>query len=214
MCDGYLKQLVLSLQQRVRTIAPLSPYIAVGVGLFVCRSAWAAVLCYQVLALIIIVVCRPSVSWNRPRQALPWLTAVLFGGTGLVLALVWPYLAVGAQLTSRLIGYGLSGANFGWFGLWFCLANPVLEELLWRGVLLREERLPSWTDLLFGGYHALVMGCLMPWPWIVVGWIGCALAGWIWRVMLRWSGGLLIPAAAHFLADASIMGAVWWLCYR
>ncbi|MHB1461093.1 MAG: CPBP family intramembrane glutamic endopeptidase [Armatimonadota bacterium] len=201
-------------QRRIQLAAPLSPYLAVMVGLLVFRSAWLAVLCYQVLALLVVLVCRTSVGVLKPRSWALWGVALLFGFTGVVLALIAPSILDDGLLAHRLLSVGLNGGNYIWFAVWFSLINPVLEELLWRGILLRRGMRPCAMDALFGGYHAVVIYSLLSWPWAVAAFAGCSMAGWLWRIMCLKSEGLVLPMLAHFLADASIMAAVWWLCYR
>ncbi len=184
------------------------------VGLFAFRSAWLAVFCYQILALLIVLMCRPALGVVRPKSWRHWVVALSFGFTGLVLAFIAPLILDDGLLTQRLSSVGLHAGNFVWFAVWFSLVNPVLEEMLWRGVLHRPGLKPCAMDACFGGYHALVIWNVLSWPWAVGAFAGCSIAGWLWRVMRINSGGLALPMLAHFLADASIMAAVWWLCFR
>ena len=184
------------------------------VGLCAFRSAWLAVLCYQILALLIVLACRPAVGSTRPKSWTHWVVALSFGFTGVVLAIIAPLILDDGLLAQRLSNVGLHAGNFVWFAAWFCLVNPILEELLWRGVLHRQGLMPCAMDACFGGYHALVIWSLLSWPWAVGAFAGCSMAGWLWRVMRINSGSLALPMLSHFLADVSIMAAVWWLCFR
>ncbi len=184
------------------------------VGLLAFRSAWLAVLCYQILALLVVLVCRPSVGVLKPKSSAITGVALLFVLTGVLLAVIAPFILETGQLSQRMGAVGLNGGNYIGFAVWFSLINPVLEELLWRGVLLRHGLRPCAMDAGFGGYHAVVIFSLLSWPWAVAAFAGCSIAGWLWRVMCLKSEGLVLPMLAHFLADASIMAAVWWFCYR
>ena len=197
----------------IQKLAPLSPYIAVMVGLFVYKSAWLAVLIYQLLALFVVLMCRPQVKMQCSKSVALWVCSLVFGLAGLILVIGAPWLMDGGLLTERLLSVGLNSHNIVWFCVWFSLLNPVLEELLWRGLLYTPRMAPSIQDVTFGGYHAIVMMNLLSWPWACLVFVVCVTAGWLWRLLRLYSDGLVLPILAHTLSDASIMAAVWWLCY-
>ena len=170
-------------------------------------------LIYQLLALFLVLVCRPQVKMKCSNSMVLWLCSLVFGFAGLILVVGAPWLMDGGLFTERLLSVGLNNHNIVWFSVWFSLLNPVLEELLWRGALYSPRLTPSVFDAAFGGYHAIVMLYLLPWPWAILVFSVCAIAGWLWRILHTYSSGLGLPILAHTLSDASIMAAVWWLRY-
>jgi len=106
-----------------------------------------------------------------------------------------------AFLPISALGSDIAGAAV------FAIVNGILEELVFRGVLFDavQSQRGNWgaligTAILFG------LGHLHGYP---PGVLGACLAGMFGAVLgaLRlWTGGLLLPIAAHISADATIYG--------
>ena len=105
---------------------------------------------------------------------------------------------------------GLDSGSFLFFA-WYSVVNPWLEELYWRGYQGSALRRPSVRDVLFGGYHVLVLVLLVEWPFAVLAGVALAFAAWLWRQVTRRFEGLLVPVATHTLADLGIVAAVYVL---
>lgn len=188
------------------------PYAAVLVGLFALRSAWVAVIGYHLGIVCVITAAR---SWGRARDLLSgwnaWAFLALvpaFLGAGVAIYLAWPVARLEpVDPATALAGLGLDRSAL-WLFAWYSLINPWLEELYWRGFLYSEPGRPAPCDLLFGGYHVLVLLLLVEWPFAALAGIALAAAGWVWRLLVRRLGGLLVPALTHLAADAAIVAAV------
>lgn len=149
---------------------------------------------------------RPSEVW-RAAGSFPLGPTLLVAGVTPFALTIW-LVAFDPDLSDIVGTYGIhewplpvliAGA------IVFALANAVLEELLWRGLL--QDRL----EPLIGAGGAVALQALsfglQHWHGFPRGPIGALLAG-SWAVMLgllrRRSRGLLAPVVAHVVADAVI----------
>ena len=136
--------------------------------------------------------------------------ALGFGATCLITApliyFLWPVMVRdGVDLAELVERWHLGGTAAVLFGLYSITVHPVLEESFWRGVL--PDRLAG--DLLFAGFHLLVLAPLVHAAWLPLVFGVLASAAWIWRWMARTFGGLAVPVVTHALADLGVVLAVW-----
>ena len=89
--------------------------------------------------------------------------------------------------------------------------NAAIEEIFWGGILAEQNLWPTVRDLLFGGYHGLVMALFVSGLWVGVSVILLAAAAWVWRTMARLSRGLCVSWLTHVVADVGIMAAIYLL---
>lgn len=197
-----------------RRVAPLIPYLAVIVGMIWLRNAWMAAVGYHLGMAAILALDR---GWPRRRTAqsggrpLHVAAAVLGGlGAGVAIFLLWPLFGVPRGFGSLLARFGLSGASWPLFILYFCAINPWLEEFFWRGYLGAADRTPARHDFFFAGYHVLVMAFFVHWSWAAATLLILASVAWGWRQATRYYDGLLVPIVSHLCADVSIIMAVYW----
>lgn len=195
----------------LRTAAPLVSYAAVLVGVYWLKSAWIALLLYHAMAIVVLSLSRISrLPPLRRGSALLYATFLIFASGGAVLYAVWPMLASEAELSARLAGVGITKASWTWFAIYFCTVNPVVEEALWRGFIGSDCSGLQLNDVLFGGYHGLVVSAFVGPIWILPVVAACTFAGWFWRMLRLRSGGLAIPWLTHLAADASVAAAVYF----
>jgi len=193
----------------LRKLAPFLPYLAISIGLFLLHSAWLALLSYHAGIVILLLTDRQGLRFWRalPEKQIGLACAAgAFGlSGGIALYLLWPTLCVPAGFGASLSRMGLSG--FGWFGfmLYFSIVNPGLEEVYWRGFLGSASHSMTLNDLLFSGYHLLVLGQFLKFPWLLLAFIVLGVAGWAWRQFTRLSDGLLVAVISHFAADLSVI---------
>ena len=137
------------------------------------------------------------------RRLLILLNASIGLCTGVLLYLLWPILGVSQHFGDRLWSLGLTS----WlaFGIYYCLLNPVVEELFWRRYLDTPSPYPTRNDALFAGYHMLVLALFMAWQWLPVVFALLALAAWIWRLTASHRNGTRLIIASHFFADVGIV---------
>jgi len=199
-------------------LPPLVPYITVGIGLLVFHNAWLAILGYHALMVAILLLDRVKLS---PKQSLrgntcwiPFVTALAGVSGGLLLYVLWPLLSVPDDISLYIRSIGLNEQTWPVFLAYFIIINPLIEEYYWRGYLASSTRRMAMNDLLFAGYHLLVLAGQMETVWLLV--VFCTLVGgaWFWRQMNRINGGLLASVVSHMAADISVMLAVYFLAVR
>ena len=191
------------------------PYIATVVGLWMMQNAWAAMLIYHVLVLIVARhEIRPTLK-RKKLNRLEWaaVAAALCGGPGLYF--LWPMIGgEQAALAERMAFFGLTGGSLLFFVLWFSIIHPVLEESLWRSLDPKPWQLFCGQDLCFAGYHGLVVFWFVQPIWIAVSLVVLVSSSMFWR-WLTWKTGSRWPAfAMHAAADASILVGIAVLSSR
>ncbi len=202
---------------RVGLLLPLIPYVAMLIGLHLLGSAWISFLIYH--GLVLVAVWRDA---NLRRDLLRgWhnrvgLGAIGFGvGGGVLIYTLAPYAGIKADLINPAIAkLGLTGTGWLLFVIYHTLVNPWFEEILWRGKLGHDGLKPVWGDVLFAGYHVLVLMLFLEWLWILLAFVVLIAAGWFWRQLRRRHEGLLLPVISHLAADGSIMAVVYMLSLK
>lgn len=192
-----------------RMVAPWIPYVTVGWGLYIMHSAWAAAISYHLgMGLILAIEHRWGLVKELPKghNLVIIVAGVILGAVGgMVLYVLWPWLGISAAYQATLVSLGLESDSFGFFIVYFIAVNAWLEEIYWRGYLGSNGHLPELVDILFGGYHLLVLAFFINGFWQLLSLIVLISAGFIWRQMTRWSKGLLAPVLSHIAADTSII---------
>jgi membrane protease YdiL (CAAX protease family) len=197
-------------------IAAAIPYVAVAVGLYAARSAWAAILLYHLG-----IVAALSISgWREPlRLAVSgWglgaaaACAAVTALAGTALYLLWPYVdATPAGLGRRLLDFDLGGSSWLLFAAYYSTVHPFLEELFWRGDPGGDGKASLWRDAAFAGYHVPVLWFFIDPAWIVAVFVILTAASWMWRWTTRRFGGLGVPLVSHAVADISIVVAATFI---
>ncbi|MCD6395778.1 MAG: CPBP family intramembrane metalloprotease [Planctomycetes bacterium] len=209
----------------VRICGVCIPYAAVGIGLYVFGSAWIAAGLYYGGAIIYIAatgrkeLMAGSAAWAgsapilRTRdRGLAIVAYGVFALAGVALFYLWPVaVRSDVDLAGFLEAMGLGGRRFLVFAVVFCLLNPVVEEVFWRGCLKDDRRRVSWIDAAFAGYHVPVLVMVINVGVSAVAFAILCTTSWYLRRLRHKSGGLGLGWAAHFLADVSIMTAAWVL---
>jgi membrane protease YdiL (CAAX protease family) len=186
------------------------PYVGVLIGLVVVGSGWIAMLIYHLGVCLVF-----AAAWGRPsfgslfrgwKSATGLWALPVFALAGLLIVVLWPVIRLeGGNLASTLASLGLENSTWWLFMIAYCLVNPWLEEWFWRGHAVAVMRRPGYSDILYAGYHTLVLVFFIKAPWVALAFVVLAGAGFVWRWMARKCGGLLLPALTHFVADVSVM---------
>jgi membrane protease YdiL (CAAX protease family) len=113
-----------------------------------------------------------------------------------------------SSLASNLAEFQLKGLSWILFMPYFCLLHPVLEEMFWRGSPIGKPGDKNYRDILFGGYHVLVLAYFIKSEWVIISFFILAFVSWMWRVISYKTDGLLIAFLSHVLADSSIIIAL------
>lgn len=194
-------------------LAPILPYLAVWAGLFLFKSAWLALVCFHVAIAAALIPLKPSLPFTtfikpaKVKNVLPGLILCAVSGIGLYY-LRGP-LRIADDLGSQLTELGLSGNV--WFGFiaYFTVVNPLFEEYFWRGILGGETKGLHWSDVIYAGYHLMVVwDKTHPFSMIFM-FAVLTFIGWFWRQLYRRDGSLLAPVLGHMAADLSILIAVY-----
>ncbi len=194
-------------------LTPIFPYLAVWMGLFLFRSAWAALLGFHAAILLALAVVRPDIPINilfKSKSSKRILYSVLFCNTsGIGLYFLWNMFGIADDLPAQLESIGLTSSSWPPFIAYFSLVNPWLEEYYWRGVLGSDVKNVHIIDPVYSGYHALVLwGKVHPLS-ILFAVIIITSAGWLWRQMVRSNRGLLAAVFGHMAADFSILLTIY-----
>ncbi len=198
----------------LRRLAPLVPYIAVSLGLFVVHSAWAALVGYHLLMAACLTFSGAWTGQLRKFRApgrLGWIVLVMLVGLagGLGLYFLWPIYGIIPDLGAQLLPLGLNPVSWPFFIIYFSLVNPWLEEIFWRGWLGSQSLKLELNDLFFAGFHLLVIGGYVRWPSMLFVLLTLTGVGWFWRQVTRRERSLLPASLSHLVADAAILVAVY-----
>ena len=196
----------------LRYLTALVPYVAVALGLYVFECGWASILLYHLGIGAVLVVS--GYGPGRARLLEGWrvgpvlLLALAFLASGPLLFLLWPCVKQAAvDLPVKLYALGLDGGVWWAFMVYYALVNPFVEELFWRGYLGSNARGITGSDLLFGGYHWVVLACFVDLGWNIFTVAVLIGAGWLWRQLAHRLGGHAFGVFTHAVADISVIVA-------
>ena len=197
-------------------LTPILPYLAVWMGFFCFPNAWAALIGFHAAIVISIWVTRTAIPVNtlfRSKNFRWILVSVLIGSSsGIGLYFLWNIFGVASDLPAQLRSIGLTSSAWPIFIVYFVLVNPFIEEYFWRSILASGTKQLYFIDLIYAGYHAMILwGKVHPLS-IVFAVLILTLAGWFWRQVARRDNGLLAPVLGHMAADLSILLTVCWMC--
>ena len=198
-----------------RVLAPLLPYIVIGTGLLVLHNAWIAILSYH-LGMVIILLCTGGKIYlkkiNRPdNYYILIFTASLGLAGGLLLYVLWPLLAVPGDINLYMENIGLNRDAWPYFITYFIVVNPWIEEYYWRGYLGSDLKKIILNDLLFAGYHILVLMGKINIIWLIAVFVILSLTAWLWRQANRLNQGLITSIVSHTIADISIILVIYFM---
>jgi len=197
----------------MKWIAPVLAYLAVGVGLFTFHSAWETLLGYHAVIVLSLLIAKPDIPLRilTKSKNSKWifLSVIFCGSSGIALYFLQGILGFTSDFPAQVASLGLNASNWGWFIAYFSLVNPWIEEYFWRGYLGNKEKSLQISDLLFAGFHGLILIDKVPTRSIVLALSILLLAGWFWRQLMRNDEGLLAPVLGHMAADFTILMAVY-----
>ena len=193
-------------------LAPIPPYLAVWAGLFLLKSAWLSLIGFHLAILLTLAVARPEIpvrilfQSRSPKWIL--INVLLCGMSGVGLYFLWDLFGMAADLPAQLRSIGLTSSSWIWFIAYFSLVNPFIEEYFWRAYLGSGTRGVYPGDLVFAGYHGLILAGKTRSPSIVFALVCLVFIAWFWRQSRRADGGLLAAGLGHMAADLSILVCV------
>ncbi len=137
------------------------------------------------------------------------LSVLLCGSGGVALYFLWNMFGITKDLTVQVETLGLNRSTWPAFIAYFALVNPFIEEYFWRGYIGLQTRSLHISDLLYAGFHALILIGKVPGYSIIFGLSVLVFAGWLWRQVAREDHGLLAPVLGHMAADFTILMTVY-----
>jgi hypothetical protein len=198
--------------------APLIPYITIGIGLLVLHSAWIAIVGYHLSMVILLLLAGRKISFKQRHESRNYsivIVAIVLGGaSGLLLLLLWPLLSITTNIYVYFQNIGLTAVMWPYFLTYFILINPWLEEYYWRDYLGSDSKRITLNDLLFSGYHILVLAGKINIIWLIVVFIALSLGAWFWRQANRWNQGLMASIASHITADSSVILTIYFMTIK
>lgn len=197
----------------MKWLTPVLPYLAICIGIFWLRNAWAALLGFHSAILLSLVFARsqfPLITLFKSNNVRWVLLCVLLSGSGgIFLYLFWSSLGIASDLSAHIAVLGLNSSSWILFSAYFSLVNPFIEEYFWRGYLGSPTKKPYISDFMYAGFHALILIGHVKVTSILYSLIVLALAGWFWRQVARADNGLFAPVLGHMAADVTILVAVY-----
>ncbi len=181
----------------------LAPCLAVGVFWCGLSNGWLAILAYHAQILLWAQRTGPGIWRPIPRRLLPLVLPSALAGP--LLYVLLPTLT-GSSLPAWLADHRLSGASLVAMIPYFGLVHPVLEQLHWAPLRARTP----WSHPVFAGYHLLVLGPLLPAPWLVAGFALLTAVSFLWHELSRSGNGLSAPTLSHGLADLGVVVVAWF----
>ena len=201
-----------------KILSPLIPYLAVGIGFLIFRNAWLTVLGYHAGMILVLLLSntRPPLKtiFKGNHFWIPFITFLIGACSGVVLYLLWSYVSLPPDINVFLRSLGLTGVSWLVFIAYFSLVNPFIEEYYWRGYLGSAAKGITLNDMLFSGYHLMVLAGLIGNIWLLVVFAGLTLGAWFWRQMNRLNGGLLASVVSHLAADTAIVLTIYYFSVK
>ena len=201
-----------------KILPPLVPYIAIGIGFLIFHSAWLTVLGYHAGMILVLLLSntRPPLKtvFKGNHFWIPVITALVGTCSGVVLYSLWPYVSLPPDINVFIRSLGLSGVSWLVFIAYFSLINPFIEEYYWRGYLGSNNKRITTNDMLFSGYHLVVLAGLIGNIWLVVVFCGLIFGAWAWRQINRLNGGLLASVVSHLTADTAIVLTIFYFSVK
>ena len=198
---------------RSKWLAPILPYLAVWAGFFLFSNAWLTLIGFHLAILLTLAWLRPTLrvdtlfKTTKPKYVFLSMFVGFAGGIGLYL--LWDLFSVSNDLPEQLARLDLNSSTWMGFIAYFSLVNPFIEEYFWRGALGDSARQLYIGDVVYAGYHVMVVWNKVPAYPILITLMALVFAGWFWRQLYRRDGGLLAPVLGHMVADFAILMTVY-----
>ncbi len=166
----------------------------------------------------VILFSRPGsaakVSYRGNGSSIPIGAAVAGACAGLLLYMLWPSLGFINDPDSYVRTIGLNERTWPAFLAYFILTNALIEEYYWRGYLGSVGKRIGLNDLMFAGYHVLVLASLIEPVWLLGAFVCLTAGAWLWRQMNHLNGGLLASTVSHLTADATVILTVFYMSMK
>jgi membrane protease YdiL (CAAX protease family) len=199
-------------------LPPIIPYLTISIGLLVFHNAWLAILSYHAGMIVTLLFLKPVITLKQAFQSnryfIIFLCAISGLGGGILLYILWPFLSVPDDFNLYIRSIGLNERTWPVFLVYFILFNALIEEYYWRGYCVTGTKKIVLNDLLFSGYHLIVLAGQIEIVWLVVVFFGLTIGAWFWRQMNRLNGGLLASAISHLTADIAVILTIYYFSMK
>jgi hypothetical protein len=199
-------------------VGPVVPYLTLGPGLLIFHNAWIAIIAYHLGMIAVVLLSRERIPVKILLQSsnykIPAFTTIIGACSGVLLYLLWPLLSIPPDINMQLQNIGLAQQAWPYFLIYFILVNPWIEEYYWRSFLTSDSKFIIPNDLLFSGYHVMVLAGKVGFVWLIAVFTVLVLTAWAWRQFNRVSRGLLPSLVSHIAADITIIFTIYWLTMR
>jgi len=188
----------------------LIPYLAVFAGLNILKNAWVTILLYHLMILVYLTGSghlkdfrKIFLGWDGKLFLISSAISIIAGPA---LFMLWHSMKLDtANLFSTLAFFKLKGLSWTLFIPYFCLLHPILEEVFWRITRFNMLSDRFYRNILFGGYHILVLVYFIRIEWILVSFVILSLVSFMWDSISLKTSGLIVPVLSHIIADSSII---------
>jgi CAAX protease family protein len=205
----------MSKTRLLRLCEGLVPFIAVVIGLYVFENAWATMLGYHFLAIIVLIIerqgFRRKTLFTGGNLVVVTITFLLAATSGLALYFSARIMNTPNNLGVILERHGLTRGTWPYFILYYSFINPIIEEYYWRGYFGSDKQGITISDICYAGYHPLVFMKFIAWPWAILEFIILISVAFTWRMIIKKYKGLLIPISMHISADITIILAIFFI---
>ncbi|MBW8035290.1 MAG: CPBP family intramembrane metalloprotease [Planctomycetes bacterium] len=196
--------------RRVQLISLAAPYIVVSIGLYLFHNAWIAFIAYHVCMLTFIIAYGREGNLKKLFSGWNWFIAIpLAVMSALIILLAFAirdHMVIDSEkMTQTLSGFGLGKISFCVFALLFVSLHPFLEELFWRSFHWGPCRTHWPIDVVFAGYHVLVMVFFVKWSGSLMIFAIIAAVAILWRFCAEKLNGLATVFFSHIIADIAIL---------
>jgi membrane protease YdiL (CAAX protease family) len=144
----------------MKWLTPLLPYLAVAIGLFWIQNAFWALIGFHIAIILSLLLARSPIPIKilLKSKNIRWVVLnILFCSSGISLYFLWSYFGVIKDLRGQVETLGLTSSTWPVFITYFVLINPWIEEYFWRGYLGSSTRRLYPSDLLYAGFHGLIL---------------------------------------------------------
>lgn len=197
----------------MKWLTTILPYLAVALGLFWLQHAWFTLLSFHLAIVVSVLLVRSPIPLKTLFKSndIRWvvLNILLCGSSGISLYFFWSAFGIRNDLPAQLEAYSLTRSSWPLFITYFALVNPFIEEYFWRGLLGSPTRGLYLSDVLYAGFHALILWGKVRTGAVIYSLVVLTVAGWFWRQLARANEGLLAPVTGHMAADFTILMAVY-----
>lgn len=198
-----------------KNIFILSPYIGVFTGLYLLKSAFAAIFIYHLGIIIALIGYRHLLDPKKLFKCTKkrhLIAIVISSLSGLFFYFLWDYLKIESLELSELMGdFGLYGHYKILFIIYFSTIHPLLEELYWRFILQPKAKYISIIEILFALYHIFVVRLFIKSGFVILCFVTLVIVARFWRYLHQKEENNLAIFLTHGIADLSIMAGMFLL---